>query len=193
MSNQKGKTSEESFIRERMERIERMQPISQMQSFNSSTPPRKSKFVAVLLSLFFPGLGHFYLRLMQRGLLIMMFLMLDIVAIVYFTTKDVATNVPLIVLLSLMLPVIYFFNLFDAMQNTEKVNEQAMYGIASEPTKQGPWFGVLFVSCGVLMLLLTVDPSWLGWFFTYGGSYAGATVLIGGGIYLLYKETNNKS
>ncbi|WP_269433121.1 hypothetical protein [Paenibacillus sp. E194] len=42
------------------------------------------------------------------------------------------------------------------------------------------------------MLLLTVDPAWLRWFFTYAGSYAGAALLIGGGIFLLVKESNKR-
>ncbi|NMM55550.1 hypothetical protein [Paenibacillus aquistagni] len=195
---------EEQFLKERMKKVERMQQESRGQGwfnaherpyahageppFMNSKPPRKSKFVAVMLGFFFPGMGHFYLGLMQRGLLMMMLLALDIVTIVYFSTSNDGTNVPLIVLLSLLLPVIYFYNLFDAMQNTDKVNTQALYG-TSKSVKQGPWLGILLVVIGLMLMLFTIDPDWLRWLLRNGGSFAGAAVLIAGGIYLLYKES----
>ncbi len=195
---------EEQFLKERMKKVEHMQKQQRGSGwyhtpeqpyvhageppFMNSKPPRKSKFVAVLLGFFFPGMGHFYLGLMQRGLLMMMLLALDIVTIVYFSTSNDGTNVPLIVLLSLLLPVIYFYNLFDAMQNTDKVNRQALYG-DMKSVKQGPWLGILLVLIGMMLMLFTVDPDWLRWLLHNGGSFAGAGVLIAGGVYLLYKES----
>ncbi|NEZ41343.1 DUF6677 family protein [Paenibacillus alvei] len=201
---------DEQFLRKRLEQLERRGRMSRAHEDHrgfspgpgapvpppphpmyGTMPPKKSKFVSLFLSFIFPGAGHFYLGLMQRGLLIMMMLALDIVAIVYFTAIDAKVNVPLVVLLGLMLPVIYFFNLFDALQYTERVNHQAMYG-GFEPVRQGPLLGLLLLFCGVAMLLLTVDPVWLRWFFTYAGSYAGAALLIGGGIFLLIKESRKR-
>ena len=198
---------EEQFLRRRMAYLERMRrshqgrrdvppynempPVPPVPPMYGTMPPKKSKFVASLLSFIFPGVGHFYLGLMQRGLIIIMLLALDIVAIVYFSAVDAKVNVPLIVLLALMLPVIYFFNLFDALQSAERVNHQAMYG-TTEHVRQGPWLGLLLLFGGFIMLLFTVDPVWLRWFFTYAGSYAGAAVLIGGGIFLLVKESRKR-
>ncbi|MBN3525389.1 TM2 domain-containing protein [Paenibacillus apiarius] len=202
--NRYGNEQEEQFLRRRMAYLERMRRSHQgpgdVPRYNEmppvppmygTMPPKKSKFIAVLLSFIFPGVGHFYLGLMQRGLIIIMLLALDIVAIVYFSAVDAKVNVPLIVLLALMLPVIYFFNLFDALQSTERVNHQAMYGTA-EHVRQGPWLGLLLLFGGFIMLLFTVDPVWLRWFFTYAGSYAGAAALIGGGIFLLIKESRKR-
>ncbi|WP_051286877.1 DUF6677 family protein [Paenibacillus taiwanensis] len=210
-SQSSAKDQEEQFLRQRIREIERIQeqqnkpnqsfgwyeqqpqpPYAHVPEppFMNQKPPRKSKFVAVLFSFLFPGAGHFYLGLMQRGLLVMMLIALDIVAIVYFTS-NMGENVPLIVLLGLFLPVIYFFNLFDAMQHTDRVNTQAIYG-NTEKVKQGPWLGVLLVIIGLVMLLFTIDPNWLRWMFKYAGSFAGAAVLIAGGLYLLFKESRKK-
>ncbi|CAH8707537.1 hypothetical protein M5W83_22605 [Paenibacillus thiaminolyticus] len=196
---------EEQFLRRRMANLEHQQREHQhpgnyppydglppVPPVYGTPPQRKSKFLSLLLSFIFPGSGHFYLGLMQRGLLIMMLLALDIVAIVYFSATDARINVPLIVLLALMLPVIYFFNLFDALQSTERVNQQAVYGLGAGNVKQGPWLGLLLLFGGVVLLLFTVDPAWLRWFFSNAGSYAGAAVLIGGGIFLLIKESRKR-
>lgn len=198
---------EDPFMDERlreMERIRRAQPGNASwrpdqappyahvpePPYMSQKPPRKSKFVSVLLAVIFPGLGHFYLGLMQRGLLMMMLLALDIVSIVYFTS-NMGTNVPLIVLLALLLPVIYFFNLFDAMQHTDKVNIQALYGTPTV-VKQGPLLGIVLVCVGLMLLLFAVDPSWLRWLFNDIGSFLGAGVLIVGGLYVLFKESRKR-
>ncbi|GAC41812.1 hypothetical protein [Paenibacillus popilliae] len=198
---------EEQFLRRRMANLEHQQRQHQHQHPGNyppyegmppvspvyGTPPqRKSKFLSLLLSFIFPGSGHFYLGLMQRGLLIMMLFALDIVAIVYFSATDARINVPLVVLLALMLPVIYFFNLFDALQSTERVNQRAVYGLGADNVKQDPWLGLLLLFGGVVLLLFTVDPAWLRWFFSNAGSYAGAAVLIGGGIFLLIKESRKR-
>ncbi|EPY11511.1 MULTISPECIES: DUF6677 family protein [Paenibacillus] len=202
------KEQDEQFLRKRLEQLARRERMSHAHEDHQgygpgpgapippppmygAMPQKKSKFLSLFLSFIFPGAGHFYLGLMQRGLLIMMMLALDIVAIVYFTAIDAKVNVPLVVLLGLMLPVIYFFNLFDALQCTERVNHQAMFG-GIEPTRQGPLLGLFLLFGGIVMLLLTVDPAWLRWFFTYAGSYAGAALLIGGGIFLLVKESNKR-
>ena len=74
---------------------------------------RKSKVIAGLLAFLVPGLGHFYLGLMQKGLMMMLMLILDICAIVYFAAEE--QNVPLLIILfSLFIPVI-FFDMFYAL------------------------------------------------------------------------------
>lgn len=158
--------------------------------FMEHRPPRKSKFVTVLFAFLFPGLGHFYLGLMQRGLLMMMLLALDIVAMVYFI-ENMGANVPLIVLLSLLIPVVYFYNLFDAMQHTEKVNTAALYGTPYQ-VKQEPWLGAILIVIGMLLFLFAFDPSWLRFVFHNAGSFVGAAILILGGIFLLFRERKSR-
>ncbi|WP_231586986.1 DUF6677 family protein [Paenibacillus sp. E194] len=117
------KEQDEQFLRKRLEQLARRERMSHAHEDHQgygpgapippppmygAMPQKKSKFLSLFLSFIFPGAGHFYLGLMQRGLLIMMMLALDIVAIVYFTAIDAKVNVPLVVLLGLMMPVIYF-------------------------------------------------------------------------------------
>lgn len=98
----------------------------EMPQFHGHPPvislPLKSKAIATLLSLFIPGTGQMYLGLAGRGVSIMLLLAFDIVAIVYFAAGPVQFNVLPVTLLSLLIPVLYFYNVFDAIHQTEAVN-----------------------------------------------------------------------
>jgi hypothetical protein len=85
----------------------------------------KSKWLAGLLAFLVPGTGHFYLGLMIRGVAIMLLIAVDICAIVYAAQQ--LNNVLFIVLLSLLLPIVYFYNLFDAIQSTDMVNDRLVH------------------------------------------------------------------
>ncbi|HZG86520.1 DUF6677 family protein [Paenibacillus sp.] len=79
--------------------------------------PTKSKRAAGLLSFLFPGLGHLYAGAMQRGLFFMLLFIGNIFGVVLVSIHGV---VPLIVLLSVLLPVVYFYALFDALHAIER-------------------------------------------------------------------------
>ena len=79
--------------------------------------PTKSKWAAGLLSFLFPGLGHLYAGAMQRGLFFMLLFIGNIFGVVLVSIHGV---VPLIVLLSVLLPVVYFYALFDALHAIER-------------------------------------------------------------------------
>lgn len=97
--------------------------------------PRKSKWIAGLLAFFIPGTGHFYLGQMVKGVIIMLLIAADICAITFAGIQ--MDNVLLIVLLSLLLPIIYFYSLFDAIQSTDVVNQPRLY-----PQWPGPVYGM---------------------------------------------------
>lgn len=125
------------------------QPYNQGYSSSGYTaqPPRpgkKSKWIAGLLSFFIPGTGYFYLGLMVKGIMVMLLFALNIVAITFAAME---MNNPLIViLLSLLLPIIYFYNLFDAIQSTDIVNAKnshagwahPFYGMQGAPLPNAP-------------------------------------------------------
>lgn len=106
---------------------------------------RKKKWVAGLLAFFIPGTGHFYLGQMIKGVAIMLLIALDICAIVFAGTQ--LDNVLVIVLLSLFMPIIYFYSLFDAIQMTDIVNERWHQAGGAYPATtygyqgQGPYMG----------------------------------------------------
>lgn len=172
---------------------------------------RKRKWIAGLLAFFIPGIGHFYLGLMVKGIVIMLLIALDITAIVSVATGG-ADALP-IVLLSLLLPIIYFYNLFDAIQSTDTVNErfaaagwnpQSGWTAAPPPAQNGPaagpndsraaWNGVrglppsslLFLGAAAIVVLIMADISWTHWLFNSSGSLVGAVLLIvaGAGLWL---------
>ncbi len=124
------------------------QPYSQGYS-SSGYPPqpprkRKSKWIAGWLSFLIPGTGYFYLGLMVKGITIMLLMALNIVAITFAAIE--LNNPLLIILLSLLLPIIYFYNLFDAIQSTDAVNEKnnlagwayPFYGTPGSPMPGAP-------------------------------------------------------
>lgn len=197
---------EEAFLRERMERYGQARMQQPYDPFYDRQMPRKNKWIAGILSMLIPGTGQLYLGLMQRGMGIMLLLIVDIFAIVFFATNG-STSIPLIVLFSLLVPVIYFYNIFDALQQTDKVNYagssyeyRVMMGegvsFPEEKSKQrtfrGNGFGYVLIAAGALLFLLNGKPAWLDRVFDFLGSSIGAVILIAVGLYMFIKESTKK-
>jgi len=198
---------EEKFLRERMERWNRPSSKQQQPFDPFRAGPRKSKFIAGLLSFIIPGTGQLYLGQMQRGMTIMLLLIMNIFAIVFFATNS-STSIPLIVLFSLFVPVIYFYNIFDALQQTDKVNGSwgGLYtdplsmndgGIGDFKSSSKKWpkgsaFGYLLIGGGVFLFLVSSKPDWLNRIFEMLGSSIGAVVLIIAGVVLFFRESTKK-
>ncbi|WP_312029626.1 DUF6677 family protein [Paenibacillus sedimenti] len=168
--------------------------------------PKKRKFVAGLLSFLMPGTGHFYLGLMQRGLFIMMLLILDIFTITTLASQETDANVPMITLFALFIPVIYFYNIFDALQATDNVNRRNELGdfangaagsFMQDPLQKlfrGTNLGVMLITIGTLFFLLSSKPRWFTGLFDLMGSYIGSVVLIVAGLAMFLLESRkNKS
>lgn len=161
-------------------------------------PKKKRKWLAGVLSFIVPGTGHFYLGLMQRGLFIMMLLILDIFIITSLTTQS-DTSVPVVALFSMFIPVIYFYNLFDALQTTDNVNRRNELGeFAAElysnedPLQKlikGTNLGVILIAAGVLFFLLSNKPLWFTGLFELMGSYIGSVVLVLVGLAMYVLDT----
>jgi hypothetical protein len=88
----------------------------------SADRSRRNAFIAAALAAVIPGTGHFYLGFMQRGLVLMLLFALDIAAIPYFAMGAKGANIPLIVLFGCLIPVIYFYTIFDAVHMARKSN-----------------------------------------------------------------------
>jgi TM2 domain-containing membrane protein YozV len=195
---------EEEFLKERMERWSSASQQSPFDRDPFQSGPRKNKIIAGLLSFLIPGTGQLYLGLMQRGMMIMLLLILNIFAIVFFSTSA-STSIPLIVLFSLFVPVIYFYNIFDALQQTDKVNGQ-WNGVYTDPLSdvgeelrkplkklsRGSSLGYLLVIGGVFLFLVSSKPVWLNQIFDLLGSSIGAILLIVIGIFMFLKESTKR-
>jgi hypothetical protein len=155
---------------------------------------RRSKWIAGMLSFLVPGTGHMYLGLMIKAIVIMLLIAANITAIVHMAVNG--DNVLSIVLLSLLLPIIYFYSLFDAIQSTDNVNERlaaadwnahaAMSDRQSterDLRKLSLRNLVVFVITGIFVFLLA-QKTWSDWRFDSTLSIIGAVLLIGGGIAL---------
>ncbi|WP_018754058.1 DUF4097 family beta strand repeat-containing protein [Paenibacillus sanguinis] len=133
---------------------------------------RKRKAVACLLSALFPGLGHLYLRLFIRGLSMIYFVLIDVSAMIYFSSVRSVMNVPLLVLLGLLIPAVYFFSVYDVLQSTDAINarfrrdpdknNEELGGAREGSTyKQGIRASVLLISGGVVLFVIQQKPLWL--------------------------------
>lgn len=113
----------------------------------------KSKFFTFFFSLV-PGVGHMYLGLMQRGL---QFLVTFFGVIFLLVLTNLGE-------LSLFLPVIWFYNLFDALQRYQLIKEadpdtfniekfdQPLVVFAQKITQQ-KWFAYGLIALGGYLLL----------------------------------------
>ncbi|MFC5450039.1 DUF6677 family protein [Paenibacillus aestuarii] len=158
--------------------------------------PKKRKWVAGLLALLVPGTGHYYLGFMQRGLFFMMLIILDIFTITTLVTLDQPSKVPMVTLFALLIPVVYFYNIFDALQATDNVNRRLEFGEAAGPMQdplqqlfRGNNMGILLVIVGVLCFLLSSKPRWFAGIFEMLGSYIGSIVLIVAGFVMFLLES----
>ena len=105
--------------------------------------PRRSPGVTVILSCF-PGLGHLYLGLYQRGMAFF---------IAFATSIWLADHSDL----GILIPFIWFFNVIDAYRQAVLINQCSDTGIAPEPLKLPKQhgslgFGVFLLVLGLLLL-----------------------------------------
>lgn len=82
---------------------------------------RKRKFIAGLLAALIPGTGHLYFGLLRKGITFIFLILLDISALLYFSSIGMQINVPLLILLALIIPVIYFYNVYDVLQSADRL------------------------------------------------------------------------
>jgi hypothetical protein len=141
--------------------------------------PNKSKFVTVILSVL-PGVGHLYLGWQLRGLLFMLAFFMAI-----FLMDWVGLS-----LFTFLLPVIWFYSLFDALQCYDREPPAAQEPIAWDFEKQR-MVGIALITIGGLVLINKLAVPLLLKYLTYEtlrliGSSLVALLLIAGGIRLAW-------
>ncbi|WP_019637529.1 DUF4097 family beta strand repeat-containing protein [Paenibacillus fonticola] len=153
--------------------------------------------MACMLSALFPGLGHLYLRMFWRGIAIIYFLILDATALIYFSSIRMTINIPLLFLLGIIIPVMYFYSIYDVLQSTDAVNARIRNETEEETTAapcsrgeiwKGSMSGLLLIIGGGVVFLLSQKPPWLSIIIQAGGGYAVSALLIIGGLLLLFRE-----
>ncbi|MEK3697072.1 DUF4097 family beta strand repeat-containing protein [Paenibacillus sp. FSL R10-2199] len=152
--------------------------------------PRKRKFIAGLLAAVIPGTGHLYLGLLRKGISFIFLILLDIVALLYFSSIGMQINVPLLILLALLIPALYFYNVFDVLQSADRIlrfpeehdpelsdmkDSAKNTGRRVRISEPGVSFGLLLLIGGALLFLFRQKPPWLQVFIE---NSAGATVAV---------------
>jgi len=141
--------------------------------------PNKSKFVTFILSVL-PGVGHLYLGWQLRGLLFMLAFFMAI-----FLMDWVGLS-----LFTFLLPVIWFYSLFDALQCYDREPPAAQEPIAWDFEKQR-MVGIALIIIGGLVLINKLAVPLLLKYLTYEtlrliGSSLVALLLVAGGIRLAW-------
>lgn len=151
-----------------------------------------------------PGTGHLYLGLLRKGVSVIFLIVLDIVALLYFSSIGMQINVPLLILLGLLIPVLYFYNVFDALQNADRIlrfpdehDLEELETIQSSTTtsrrrvrisEPGISFGLLLLIGGAMLFLFQQKPPWLRGFIETSAGAAASVVLIGLGLLMGIRE-----
>lgn len=165
---------------------------------------RRRKFPALLLAALLPGMGHVYLGLYRKGISFFMLLMLDVSALLYFSSIGMQINVPLLLLLGLLIPLGYFYNVYDVLQAADYIlsrrrREEAAASLTHgqvEVTRgrnpfhgeRGLAFGLMLVGGGVLLILFHQKPQWLQTVLRDYGVIISAVLLMLGGIVIAIRE-----
>lgn len=167
---------------------------------HSGLQRRRRKFYALLLAALIPGLGHLYLGVYRKGITFIMLLLLDISALLYFSSIGMQINVPLLIVLGLLIPVGYFYNVYDVLQAAEYMISRKRRGEAAAASEEGngrnnPFrgergiaFGMMLVVIGTLLILFHQKPPWLQAVIRDYGAEASAVVLIAIGIWAAIRE-----
>lgn len=164
---------------------------------------RKRKLYALLLSAIIPGMGHIYLGLYRKGIMFIMLLLLDISALLYFSSIGMQINVPLLILLGLLIPVGYFYNVYDVLQTAEymlsRSKREETEVLAHGDGRKNPFrgekgaaFGMMLVASGSLLILFHQKPAWLQAGIRDYGAVTAAIILILIGIWAALREVLRK-
>ncbi|WP_235950245.1 DUF4097 family beta strand repeat-containing protein [Paenibacillus apii] len=167
--------------------------------------PAKRKFIAGLLSAVIPGAGHFYLGLLRKGISLLFVIALDIAALLYFSSIGMQINVPLLILLALFIPVVYFYNVYDALQSADRIVRLRKMAVPPEFYTQSVQarrrrsisepdisFGLLLLVGGILLFLFRQRPPWLRYFIEHHAGAAMGILLIAGGVAFAAREMGIK-
>ncbi|MWV47294.1 hypothetical protein GRF59_27240 [Paenibacillus sp. HJL G12] len=161
---------------------------------------RKRKFIAGFLAAIIPGLGHIYLGLYRKGIAFIFTLLLDASALLYFSSIGMQINVPLLILLALVIPVAYFYNVYDVLQASDyviyrRVRTSGQGGTEEQAPYRNPFtversafFGIMLIVGGALMFVFYQKPRWLQFYMEHYGKLIVAGVLIAAGLWAGTRE-----
>ncbi|MEM5594747.1 hypothetical protein AAHH67_28800 [Niallia circulans] len=175
---------------------EKLEDITIFQDFEKNREEgKKSKFIATFLSVF-PGAGHLYLGLQQRGIQLMAAFLFSI-----FILNELRLGLFLFVI-----PIIWFYSFFDGLQKASRVGEEELEDtpVIAYLINYQKWFGIGLLVIGLYYLMINIilpifspiiqnviNVDLRFFFYQYFQTGIVCLVLIIGGIHLL-KGTKKK-
>lgn len=151
----------------------------------TARPGFKSRFWALLFSLV-PGGGYFYLGLMKRGLQTM---------VIFFGTIFVSSMARIDPLVAFVAPIMIFYSVFDTQQLLNQINQgrtvedRELFDWGSWESR-GNIIGAGLIILGLLALLNNLAPYLLPYHLI--GRIIPPLVILGIGVYILYRNTRDK-
>jgi len=135
---------------------------------------------AQLLAFIFPGAGHLALGMPLKGLLLIACTLTDLIAMIRFGSAGGGKYALLIVYLGLTLPYLWFYSVFDALQQTAVLRDGRRDEVGRQQLTSGQYAlqGGGIVVLGLLLLCLVRESSiWSPW-LNQAGLYAPGIGLI---------------
>jgi len=157
---------------------------------NNPSESSRSKFLVFLFSLI-PGAGHMYLGAMNRGfqLMLLFFGTLYIGNLVGHPLTDFWPTV--------IAPIVWFYSFFDSLQTAGRRERQGIVEDRPIPflqltanVKWGKTAGWILVILGLLALINNMGFM-VPMVATWTRRFLGPAILVGVGLWLLFKERNN--
>ncbi|RFB10236.1 hypothetical protein DZB84_22990 [Bacillus sp. HNG] len=157
---------------------------------------RKSKTLATVLAIF-PGAGHLYLGLQKRGIQLMAAFLFAIYIL----------DVLRLSLFLFLIPIIWFYSFFDALQKVSKHGEEEIEDVpvVSYIVNHQKWVGFGLIALGLYYLLVNVVLPTVGpmvakvfhfdiqyFYYTYFQGTIICILLIGGGLKLMVGSKKRK-
>ncbi|MCC3358816.1 hypothetical protein [Bacillus sp. REN16] len=157
---------------------------------------RKSKTLATVLAIF-PGAGHLYLGLQKRGIQLMAAFLFAIYIL----------DVLRLSLFLFLIPIIWFYSFFDALQKVSKHGEKELEDVpvVSYIVNHQKWVGFGLIALGLYYLLVNVVLPTVGpmvarmfhfdiqrFYYTYFQGTIICILLIGGGLKLMVGSKKRK-
>ncbi|MER2060808.1 MAG: hypothetical protein ABTA16_18480, partial [Niallia sp.] len=127
---------------------ETLEDITIFQDFEKNREEgKKSKFIATFLSVF-PGAGHLYLGLQQRGIQLMAAFLFSI-----FILNELRLGLFLFVI-----PIIWFYSFFDGLQKASKIGEEEVEDVPviAYLINYQKWFGIGLLVIGLYYLMINI-------------------------------------
>ncbi len=148
-------------------------------------PESRSRFIAFLLSMV-PGGGYLYLGLMRRGLQTML---------LFFGTIFVSATIQMEALTALILPIIFFYTVFDTQQFVKKINhgypleDRELFDWGSWESKRNI-IGIILIIIGAIALLNNFAPYIIP--YRLVKNVLPPLLIISAGVYMLYWSAGKK-